>query len=131
MILTIGNKRGFTFVEVLITTVILALGSVLIYSSFFISLDAFQHYFNYLNVSSWADEKIWIAQDELARFGIQAKIDPEGQLINRNENFKWNLTYDSIDQINGLYRIELVISWREGRRSGRLLRSAYAVYKKE
>jgi len=120
MILTIGNKRGFTFVEVLITTVILALGSVLIYSSFFISLDAFQHYFNYLNVSSWADEKIWITQDELARFGILA-----------NENFKWNLTYDSIDQTNGLYRIELVISWREGRRSGRLLRSAYAVYKKE
>ena len=122
---------GFTLIEVMVATAVLALGIVLIFEAFFISLDSFNYCSNYLNVATWVDEKIWQAQDALSHLGSQGFIETEGSFVNRNKNFDWNLSYNLIDVQPDLYKINLVLSWKEGRRKVRVSRAAYAIYEKE
>ena len=123
--------RGFTLIEVMVTTCILSLGIVLIYESFFISLDSLNYYSNYLNVASWMDEKIWQAQNNLSRFGLLIPIETQGEFLNGNKNFRWNLSYNLIEDTQNLYQIDLILSWQEGKRKVKLLRTAYAMYVEE
>ncbi len=113
----------------MIATCVLSLGAVLVYQSFFIALDSFNYYSNYLNVASFMDEKLWQAQDNLSRLGPSSQIEPAGEFTNQNKNFRWNLSYNLISQ--DLYQIDLILSWREGRRPVKLLRSTYAMYEEK
>jgi len=116
--------------EVMAATAILSLGIVLIYEAFFTSLDSFNYCSNHLNIMSWADEKIWQAQDKLSRFGPLTIMENEGGFTNnKNKNFTWNLSYALIDI--DLYRIDLAIYWQEGRRKIKVSRSVYAIYEGE
>jgi prepilin-type N-terminal cleavage/methylation domain-containing protein len=128
--LRIGN-RGFTLLEVMVATAVLSLGIVFIYQAFFISLNSFEYYNNYLKVSSWLNEKIWEAQDNLFRLGSLAQIYSSGSLKVDNNNFVWNLSYGLIDEAENLYQIDLALSWQEGKRRVNLTRNAYALYKKK
>jgi prepilin-type N-terminal cleavage/methylation domain-containing protein len=120
-----GNK-GFTFLEVMVAAAVLALGSVLIYESFFISLDAFNYYADYLTVASWADDKIWDAGDKLR----QAEAPPSqetGEFAGNNKMFRWNLNYNLLDEQTQLYSIDLFLSWKAGRKEFVLSRSTYDI----
>lgn len=130
MMLRIGSK-GFSLIEVMVATVTLSLGTVLIYEAFFISLDSFNYYSNYLSVIPWMDEKVWQAQDDLSKFGALTQIGTtdEFQKAGKGKVFRWNLNYSLID--DGLYRIDLNLSWQEGQRKVKLLRSAYAMYEEK
>lgn len=120
------GKKGFTLMEVMIATCVLSLGAVLINSSFFILLDSFQYCSHYLNIAPWMDEKIWQAQDNLSRLGPSSQIETAGIVTEQNKNFRWDLSYNSVSQ--NLYQIDLILSWQEGPRKVKLLRSAYAFY---
>ncbi|MCK5493208.1 MAG: prepilin-type N-terminal cleavage/methylation domain-containing protein [Candidatus Omnitrophica bacterium] len=125
------TKRSFTLIEVMLSTVVLALGIVVIYESFFRSLDLFGYYNNYLNVASSADEIIWNAQNELNLFGPTAVFANKGVISQNNKDFNWNLFYESINPENNLYKIDLFFSWKEGSKDVKLLRTEYAVYTKK
>lgn len=120
---------GFTLVEAMITTAILSLGIVLIYEAFFISLDSFNYCSNYLNIVSWADEKVWQTQNSLNHYGVERAIGTQGVFKRANKKFNWNLSFYLIDV--DLYRIDLDIFWQEGKRKSKLSRSAYALYNEE
>ncbi|MDD5466092.1 MAG: prepilin-type N-terminal cleavage/methylation domain-containing protein [Candidatus Omnitrophica bacterium] len=128
MTLKIGNK-GFTLIEVMVTTVVLSLGTVLIYGAFFTSLDAFNRYTNYLNLIPWMDEQLWQAQDGLNKFGALAQLQTTGEFQKSGKTFSWGLNYSLID--GGLYKIDLDLYWQQGQRKAGLSRSAYAEYKKK
>ncbi|MCM8782370.1 MAG: prepilin-type N-terminal cleavage/methylation domain-containing protein [Candidatus Omnitrophica bacterium] len=128
MILKTGN-RGFTLMEVMTATCVLSLGTVLIYESFFIALDSFNYCSDYLNVASWMDEKLWDAQDTLSRQGLSSQIETKGGVANRNKIFRWNLLYNLIGE--NLYQIDLTLSWKEGTREVKLVRSTYAMYEEK
>ncbi len=123
-----GSKRGFTLVEILVATAVLSLGIAFIYEAFFISLSAFDYCYNYLNIASWADEKIWQAQDSLTRFGDLERVGKEGEFLAANKKFTYALSGTLIDNESKLYKIDLLLFWREGRKERRLLRAAYAAY---
>ena len=122
------TKKGFTLIEVMVATAVLSLGALMIYEAFLISLDAYNYCSNYLRVASWMDERLWQAQNELGHFGPAAQIERSGEFVNRNKNFSWSLTYALIGGLPGLHKIDLGLSWKEGRRDARLLRSTYATY---
>jgi len=122
------TRSGFTLVEVMIAAAILAIGVVAIFESFFICLDAYNYCSRYLSLVSWADDKIWEAQDSINRFGAAAHIGNYGSFLNKNKPLTWYLNYASIDENNILYKISLSIYWQEGVRKGNLQRSAYAIY---
>lgn len=128
MTLKIGNK-GFTLMEIMVATVVLSLGTVLIYGAFFTSLDAFSRYTNYLNLIPWMDEQVWQVQDNLSKFGSLARIQTSGGFQKSGKTFNWGLNYSLID--GGLYKIDLDLYWQQGQIKAGLSRSAYAEYKKK
>lgn len=116
----------------MITTAVLALITVLIYESFFITLDAFYYCYDYLNIAPFANEKLWQAQNELTRFGFVSPLErASGELVVRNKNFRWERSDYMIDEASPfiLYKAGVTISWQEGRKNRTLSRSAYALYK--
>lgn len=133
MISIIGNNRkAFTLIEVMISAAILSLISLLIYEALFLSLGTFNYCYDYLNVFSLAGEKIWQAQDDLARSGSLTNIGNKGGFASRNKNFLWNLSESPVMEspYQKLYRIDLVLSWREGSKQASISRTAFAIYDK-
>ncbi|MDD5129681.1 MAG: prepilin-type N-terminal cleavage/methylation domain-containing protein [Candidatus Omnitrophica bacterium] len=126
----IGRKprRGFTLLEVMITTAVLALGATMIYRSFFIAVDSFNYYATLLRITPWMDEKIWQAQNQFKHPGAAGAITGSGQLEVNNKNITWSLDYNSIDQSDNLYKIDLVLSWTQGLRQIKSFRTAYAIH---
>src|SRR3989338_6269800 len=115
---------GFTLVEVMVATAVLSLGIVLLYEAFFKITDAFGYYNHYISVSPFAREKIWAAQDAFSKSGDQASVEASGKLAQRGQDFTWNVSYSLLDEAPNslLYKIDLVIVWKEGLRNGKLLR---------
>jgi len=120
--------RSFTLVEVLVTTVVLSLGAVLLYNAFFISLDSFNYYSNYLKALPWMEEKIWTSQDFLTHLHEPAQIDRDGEFKSGNKNFTWHLAYNQVNEQEGLKKIALTVYWRQGGKDISLSRVAYAIY---
>ena len=120
---------GFTLLEVMVAAAVLALGAVLIYQAFFLSLDIYTYCDDYLSLASFSDEKIWELQNELSRAGPGAGIQMplSGTLKRAAQTFAWELSYSQAQQQN-LYQVDLVITWKEGARNLKLVRDAYALY---
>ena len=131
MTLRIGNDKGFSLIEAMLAVSVLALGAVLIYQSFFITLDAFNYCRDCLVVTAGIDEEIWQAQDSLRRLGSLAEIKTEGKFETRGKSFKWYLSYYLTDNIQDLYGIDMTLCWQGGKRKAQLTRSAYAIYEKK
>lgn len=127
MMSTTGNNRGFTLIEVMVATAVLALSTAWISGSFFIALDSHNYCASYLSVVAWANDKIWEAQDALHRRGPAAALEGSGSFSQNRKNFIWTLAYTPLGD-SSLYRIDLELFWKEHSRNGRLQRSAYAVY---
>jgi prepilin-type N-terminal cleavage/methylation domain-containing protein len=122
------SNRGFTLIEAMVATVILSLGTVFIFESFFISLNTYQYCADYLKVASWADNKLWEIQSSLSSLGPSASLQTSGRFSQLNKDYTWSVGYGSVDVTGILYRIDRVLSWQEGMRQVKLKRSAYARY---
>jgi len=125
------KKRGFTLIEVLVTTAVLAFGIVSIFQALFIIMSAFSYISHYLNVVPVVDEKIWQVQDSLQRMGPRASFEPQGIFDAGGKTYDWSLSVKLSEPVSYLYRIDLSTRWKEGRRDYRLDRSAYAIYESE
>jgi prepilin-type N-terminal cleavage/methylation domain-containing protein len=124
----IGNKRAFTLLEVMVTTAVLSLGTVLIHESFFITLDSYDYCSNYFNVAPWMDEKIWQVRDNIIRLGSSSQIETSGTFTIKNKDFSWNLSHSLVEGAQDLHKLDLVVFWKEGQRKVKLSRTAYAKY---
>ena len=115
------------------TTAVLSLGIVFLYEAFFRSLDAYNYYRSFLEVVPWADEKIWLTQEALRESGARADIDKDGQFNTQGKVFRWNVSYGLLDSSldSSLYKIDLALSWKEGKRQLELTRAAYALYEEK
>ncbi len=127
------SRGGFTLVEVMIATAVLALGAMLIYEGFFMSIDANEYCLDYLSVASWIDEKMWFVQNELTRYGPLVDIKTVGSFVKRDKDFRWSISYCVRDESTSytLYAVKLVLDWQRGKKSSRITRNAYALYEKE
>ncbi len=128
-----GKRRGFTLVEVMIAASIMALGAVLIYESFFMCIDSFNNCADRLDIAPWIDEKIWQAQDEIMRAGTLDEFDKTGGFVMDNNQYNWRLYSQilSASLFYDLYKVNLNVSWKEGKRYAKSSRTAYAIYNKE
>ncbi len=128
-----SKRSGFTLVEAMIAVAVLSLMALLVYEAFFISLDTFNYCYDYLNVLSIADEKIWQAQDDLSRFGGFVNVGGVGQLAVKDKKFVWNLSNSLIvdTPTQNLYKIDLSLSRQVGKRPVKISRTAFAIYEKK
>ena len=132
MMLKTGSNscQAFTLLEVMVAAAVLSLGAVLIHEAYFISLDAYNYYANYVKTAPWMDELIWQAEDNLRQSGNLGQTPQNGELANAGSNTAWDLSFAPLD-IQDLYRIDSGLEWQAGKRKVRLTRSAYALYEKE
>ncbi|MFA6216155.1 MAG: prepilin-type N-terminal cleavage/methylation domain-containing protein [Candidatus Omnitrophota bacterium] len=125
------KKRGFTLIEILVTTTILSLGIVFIYEAFFASLRAYNYYENYVNVAPWMDEKLWEAQDAFIQTGMFGTTAQEGELTAGGRTYTWNSSGQLVDGSSDLYAIELVLTRHESKKDFQIKRAAYALHQAE
>jgi prepilin-type N-terminal cleavage/methylation domain-containing protein len=133
MMLKTGNRKkaGFTLVEIMVTTVVFSLATVLIYESYFRSLDLVNYCNDYFKVVSWVDERLWQAQNELTRFNTLTEVSTNEVLTLGSKNFRWSLSYSSAGGAPNLYRIDSTLSWQEGTKNVAISRTAYAMYEEK
>lgn len=132
MMLRTGNKKkGFTLIEVMATTALLAVGSLAIHQAFFTSLTAFSYYADYIDIGPWVNEKMWEVTTTLSILP-DPQVDTSGMFISRGRRFDWDISYSIFDEIKDtarFYQVELVVRWKSGFRTASMKRSAYVVYR--
>jgi prepilin-type N-terminal cleavage/methylation domain-containing protein len=124
--------KGFTFVEIMMASSVLALGAVFLYQAFFVSVDAFQQCDNYLYALTFADDKIWESQDTLRRNAALGNMNSQDFFPGSNRYFNWQVSSSVIKEVKDrykLFRIELAVDWQQGRRQSSLTRTAYLMYR--
>jgi len=126
------SESGFTFVELMATAVVLSLCSLLLYNAFSASLQTFNYCSNYLKIAPWASEKLWQIQNSLEQEGnSDSSVETNGVFTAGQKDFFWQLSSGVTGADSGLYKIDLMLSWKEGRKNMETSRSAYALFFKE
>ena len=128
----IGNKtQGFTFVEVMVSLVVLCSGIVLIYKSFFLCADYLNNLTSRLYASSLIDEKIgdiaksfaeWPAKDlNLGNNFVTLEIN------HKPIQFKYDINLAPLADVNSVWQLDVKLSWVDGPRNMHAERSAYMI----
>src|SRR5271155_1181395 len=83
-----NNSRGFTFVEVMVSLVVLCCGIVMIYKSFFLCADYLNNLTCRLYASSLIDEKIGDIAKSFADWSAKNSIDLGDNAVTLDINYK-------------------------------------------
>lgn len=121
MTLRTGNKSGFTLIEVMVATAVLAGGVVLIFEALFSTTNTFSYYSNRMAVGPWIDQKIWEVSEAVLT-GVP--VDMEGSLAQGNRQYSWRVS-QSFNSESRLAKIGVEVSWRQGKREVRMQRGTY------
>ena len=122
-----NRKRGFTLVEVMVGLAVLSFGIVVIFETFFLSLNTYSSYSNYLKTQNWLNEKIWDMQDRLNHSALITMNTDSGPISVNNKELTWNMNVGVVDWDESLIEVNVNLSWQEGGRTVTSARHAYAV----
>ena len=126
-----GNKQGFTFVEVMVSLVVLCCGIVLIYKSFFLCADYLNNLTCRLYASSLIDQKIgdvsksfaeWPAKDlNLGDSSVTLAINY------KPVRFDYDINLAPLPDVKSVWQLDVKLSWVDGPRKMHAQRSAYMI----
>lgn len=108
----VKNQKGFTLLEVLLASVVLAVGITFMAPSFFRFSDTVQHLQNRYQVSFLLDESLWEARKHLIE-------DPDAEEYKRERTYHIRIPVvvtaelELKDGFVGLYELRLSAEWRE------------------
>jgi len=126
-----NNSRGFTFVEVMVSLVVLCCGIVLIYKSFFLCADYLNNLTCRLYASSLIDEKIGDISESFADWPAR-NLNLGDRFVDLEINHKpVHFTYDinlaPLPDVKSVWQLDVKISWVDGPRNMHASRSAYMI----
>ena len=107
------------------TVAILAFGIVTIHEALFISMDTFGFYTNYLDTQDWINEKILEAQDQLTKAQILEPGETSGRIVRDRKAYDWSMVISPVNEEHGLYKIDVILSWKQGSKRVKTSRTAY------
>jgi len=125
----VTGSKGFTFVEVMVSLVILCCGIVLIYKSFFLCADYLNNLTYRLYASSLIDEKVgdisesfaeWPAKD--LNFGDNVVI---LEINHKPIRFTYDIHLNPLGDVKSVWQLDVNIYWLDGPRNMHMERSAY------
>lgn len=116
-------KRAFTLVEAMAAAAVLSLGVVLLFHSFFSSLDAVQYASNRIFARIWLQGKIAQERENVILLGEVVPGSEAASFILEGRTFSWHRTLQSLD--TDLYMLSLTLSWKE---AGRIRTLSYTTY---
>ena len=126
--LTGNNRQGFTFVEIMITLIILSGGIVMIYKSFFLCVD----YLSYMTCRLYASQMIESKIAEISRSYRESQdatfdrgATTETVEVNRKWiDFNYGIEMTPVDELDYMYRLKVTLAWYDGRRLMKLSRDS-------
>jgi prepilin-type N-terminal cleavage/methylation domain-containing protein len=119
---------GFTFVEIMVTLVILSLGIVAIFRGLFTSLDQISHLNSRLYVNTMLDDRLARIERSLRAYkALPFELEPEQSLDLGVKSIVLtpSLNIAEVMGLNDIYRIDVAYSWLENGKTVRLSRSAF------
>jgi|GEM_PF-532679 len=121
------GERGITFIEVMVTAVILSAGLVAIYRSFFIGLDYLQHLSCRLYALNLIEGKIASAEQNfrsLKDFDIGPLTDT-AVINNHPVEFHFTVSVVPVGNLLSVFKLDIALSWAERNRIVTISRSTY------
>jgi len=123
------TKKGFTFIEVMLTVVILSIGIIGVIRAYIFSLDALGVSQVYIDAVSLAQDKmIEVKQVEIENGGL-AQGKSEGAFQGRYDGFNWELEVGASD-IKGLNTVKVTVFKQKANPSRKFTLVSYVENKK-
>lgn len=123
-----AGNQGFTFVEVMVTLVILSSGIVFIYKTFFLCADYLSRLSLRLQAVELLDEKIDTMARLLKEKGGMAFSPGDASVVrtvqNKSVTFQYVVDVAQVPGFEDVWRCDVGISWPETGRQSQLSRSA-------
>ena len=116
------RKAGFSLIELMLTMVFVALGSMMIQGTMLRAADIYGRYTNTLKVMVWADEQAQLARQSMLM--DESESSKNGTLEAPNKQFSWNQRLEGLGSPN-LYQLSLNVSWTESGKPFTFERSQY------
>ena len=126
-----GQSAGFTLIEVMVTVVILSLGTLVIHEGLLRSADVLVHINNKLVAEEWFKDKAWDTEESLFFSEEDSGQAASGTFTEANRNFDWTVEATPVSGGNKLYLINLNLLWHEGYKEVRSNKAFYATFKKQ
>ena len=123
------SHSGFTFVEIMTTLAILSIGIVMIFKSFFMCMNTFNHVMHRVVALQLVEHKV-AEVEQMMREQKDLKEEEGSHLVEENINntpftFQYNLVIKPVEGTNGLYELDMTLFWKEGARDITYARAAY------
>lgn len=123
------NKKGLTFLELMVTVVILGTGIVLIYQGLLKALDYQKHmlYRAYaLNLLEHKTASLQYAFQNDVKVPVFAD-EPAGNIVlnNNQVSFSFSADYEPLASLANIYAVDMMLSWTERGRDFSIKRSVY------
>ena len=125
-----GNK-GFTFVEVMVSLVVLCCGIVMIYKSFFLCADYLNNLTCRLYASSLIDEKIGVIAESFAEWPAKDLNLGDNrvtlQINHKPVQFTYDIKLAPLSDVKSVWQLDVNLAWTDGPRNMHAERSAYMI----
>lgn len=120
-------NNGFTFIEIMVTLVILSVGIVGVYQALFASLDHMSRLKGRLYADILLEEQIAVIERQLRAYKTLPMENPvqEIDVGVAKISFEPQLVIGEVDQFTDVFKIDLEYVWIDRNRQNRLGRSAY------
>ena len=124
-----GSKhKGFTFIEVMVTLVILSSGIVMIYKSFFLCLD----YLSYLTCRLYASQMIESKIADISRsyqesqgaFFDRGATTETMEINHKWVDFNYTINLTPLSGLEHVYHLQISLAWYDGKRLMKLSRES-------
>lgn len=119
-----GSKKGFTFIEIMVTLAILSAGLVSVYRSLFILLDSIGFVSSRLQAQCLVDNKVWEIENNLKPTLIGAELGKDASL-GKLKDFRWQINISPIKGLPGLSNMRVAVLWQEKGRQAEVARDTY------
>lgn len=122
------NRDGFTFIEVMVTLVILSTGIVAIFQSLLVSLDQIDYLTHRLHASNEIENVLFIKEKMLRQYKeLSLNLGEEKTLPvgNKTLSVDQKITISEIESYPDIFKIQLRLGWTEGERKIELTRENF------
>jgi hypothetical protein len=122
-----GRAKGITFIEVMLTVVILSVGLVALYRSFFSAVNYLDHLSTRLYALNLMESRIATIEKDfrsLKDFDI-GPLQEEAVINNHPVVFQYAVDFKPVGTLLSVFELDIVLSWQERGRAVSVSRTAY------